>query len=281
MFAGLPYGLRPYLAGIAASTKNHFLWLHQSGTLPSVLIIGAQKAGTTSLFDMLSRQAGIATSKKKEVHFADRNWWRGRGWYQRCFPKTSRITLEATPNYLFTPFAAERMLQVVPEVRCIAVLRNPVERAFSHYQYECRRGGERYSFEDALAAEEERTGKDWARAQIQPGYWTFALQHHSYLRRGLYASHLARWERLLSKGRLLVVEDRDIYQNTRATLADIQKFIGVKPQSNSYLKHKNAGNYLKTKPRQSATLSRYFAADGQALVARYGARFSWLSNELA
>jgi hypothetical protein len=155
-----------------------------------------------------------------------------------------------------------------------------VERAFSHYKYEYRRGGEHYSFKDALAAEQERTDRDWSRALKEPGYWTFSLQHHSYMRRGLYASHLAKWEALLPKGRLLVVEDRDIYYNTAATLDNIQKFIGVTPQSDLCLNHKNAGHYGDLKPKSLPALYQYFAADGEALTSRYGPRFSWLSNEL-
>ncbi len=276
----LPYRFRPYIARYANAARNHTLQLHRPGSLPSILLIGAQKAGTTSFFDTLIQHQEIAGSKMKEVHFADKNWWRGVGWYKRCFPETSRITIEATPNYLFAPFAAERMLQVVPDVRCIAILRNPVERAYSQYMYECRRGGEHYSFEDALAAEAERSDKDWAKAQIKPGYWTFALQHHSYMRRGLYSSHLARWEAMLPKNRLLVVEDQDIFQNTKLTLEKIQTFIGVTPQADLYLSHKNAG-VCKDKPRFSPAQYQYFAADGAALCARYGTRFSWLSNELA
>lgn len=280
MAVALPYRFRPFLAGIANASRNHLLRLHQPGSLPSALLIGAQKAGTTSLFDALTRHQDIVGSKMKEVHFADKNWQRGLGWYKKCFPQTSRITIEATPNYLFAPFAAKRMLQAVPDVRCIAILRNPIERAYSHYLYECRRGGEHYSFADALAAEAERTDRDWTRAEIDPGYWTFALQHHSYLRRGLYAAHLARWEALLPKKRLLVVEDKDIFYDTERTLKKIQTFIGVTKQVDLILRHKNAGSY-KYKPKTSKIIPQYFAQDGQALYKRYGARFSWLSNKLA
>jgi len=277
----LPYRYRPYLAGLITNVRNHAFWLHQQGSLPSVLIIGAQKAGTTSLFDILSQHPEISTSKMKEVHFADRNWWRGQSWYKRCFPKTPSITMEATPNYLFAPFAAERMMQVVPDARCIAILRNPIERAYSHYKYEYRRGGERYSFEDALAAEAERTDSDWARAELDPEFWSFALQHQSYMRRGLYAAHLAKWEAILPRNRLLVIEDQDIFQMPRLTLEKIQAFIGVTQQKNLCLSHKNKGVYKTKKPQFPRTLTQYFTDDGKALKARYGARFSWLLSELA
>jgi len=133
--------------------------------LPDFLVIGAQRSGTTTLFYDLCRHPQVAGSPVKEVHFFDHHFSRGVGWYRSFFPPTAAqerarrrggelLGGEATPNYLFHPAAPERAAETVPHVRLIAILRDPVDRAYSHYRKSVERRVERLSFEAALAAEE-------------------------------------------------------------------------------------------------------------------------------
>src|SRR5947209_1159841 len=136
--------------------------------LPDFLIIGAQKAGTTSLYRYLAAHPDIVASTRKEVHFFDINFWRGEWWYRSLFPLRRRlqrrpplrnrpaITGEASPYYLFHPFAPERAAQLLPDAKLIVLLRDPVERAWSHYRHEVANGRETMTFPDALAAEPAR-----------------------------------------------------------------------------------------------------------------------------
>ena len=127
--------------------------------LPDFLVLGAQKAGTTALYAYLRWHPGITGPSWKEVSFFDRHWWRGPAWYRGQFPLRSgtRLVGEASPSYLFHPLAPERVRALVPDARLVALVRDPVARAYSHYQHEVALGREPLSFEDALAAEPERT----------------------------------------------------------------------------------------------------------------------------
>src|SRR5947209_8592328 len=125
--------------------------------LPNFLILGAQKAGTTALYAYLRWHPEITGPSFKEVSFFDRHYARGERWYRAHFPARRRPFVgEASPSYLFHPLVPERVARLLPDARLVAILRNPVDRAFSHYQHEVSLGREPLSFEEAVAHEEER-----------------------------------------------------------------------------------------------------------------------------
>ena len=114
--------------------------------LPRYLIIGAQKSGTTTLYEYLNQHPAVARSFIQEVHFFDLNFARGLEWYRAHFPTYLRreyvrsrrrmelITGEASAYYLFHPLVCARVRETLPDVRLIVVLRDPVERAWAHYR---------------------------------------------------------------------------------------------------------------------------------------------------
>lgn len=122
--------------------------------LPTFLIVGAAKAGTTALAAYLGAHPQVFMSEEKELHFFDEHYSRGVAWYAEQFgPARGEIAVgEATPTYLFDERAIERMASVVPEAKLIAILRNPIDRAYSHYWW-MRALWERLSFEEAVRAE--------------------------------------------------------------------------------------------------------------------------------
>ena len=132
------------------------------GALPDFFIIGAKKCGTTFLYHLLGQHPHVEAAKKKEIHYFDHHFSKGNDWYRSHFPpptwKEGRrsITGESSPYYLFHPHAARRMAGVVPRARLIVLLRNPVDRAYSHYHQEAGRGHEPLTFEEAIEAEEAR-----------------------------------------------------------------------------------------------------------------------------
>src|SRR5207248_7427804 len=136
--------------------------------LPDFLIIGTQRGGTTSLYRYLKAHPCIGATSNKDLHFFDRRFHKGLSWYRSHFPtklekayaeQLRRLTLvtgEASPSYLFHPHAPKRVAQVLPHVKLIVLLRNPVSRAYSQYHHAVELGFETLSFAEAIEAEEER-----------------------------------------------------------------------------------------------------------------------------
>ena len=133
--------------------------------LPDFLVIGAARSGTTSLYRYLERHPAIAAASMKEIHYFSIDHWRGVEWYRAHFPTamTRKIvtwrgdarcqTGEATPYYLFHPLAPERIADALPDIRLVILLRNPIDRAFSHYLHEVALGIEELPFERAIDEE--------------------------------------------------------------------------------------------------------------------------------
>jgi len=196
--------------------------------LPSFLILGAQKAGTTALYAYLRWHPQVTGPSFKEVSFFDRHYARGERWYRAHFPALRRAAVgEASPSYLLHPLAPERVAGLLPNARLIALLRNPVERAFSHYQYEVSLGREPLSFEDALAAEEERLRGEVERMLRDPTYFSYAWWNYTYLARGRYAEQLERWYAVVPRERLLALFTEELAQDPGGTYRRVLEFLGL------------------------------------------------------
>ena len=161
----------------------------------------------------------------KELHFFDEHYGRGLDWYRTFFPLAAERKLyrmrgrdivagEATPYYLFHEAVPARVVASVPDVRLIALLRDPIERAYSHYQLMRRTGREKLSFADAIAAEEKRLSNQDLTAELQVKNAKGDRVHHhhrhrAYLSRGLYADQLERWFAHFPREQLLVIRAED------------------------------------------------------------------------
>ena len=184
--------------GIARRRERH------ERLLPDFLIVGAQKCGTSTLAAHLSQHPRLLPPSTKEVHFFDQTYGRGLDWYKAHFRRVdaadrlsrrtgaSCLTFEATPYYIFHPAIAERIAQCLPKAKIIIMLRDPVDRAYSHYQHEKSRGYEPLSFEEALENEPHRLQGEEERLREDESYVSRSYMRYSYIARGLYAEQLAR-----------------------------------------------------------------------------------------
>jgi hypothetical protein len=142
------------------------------------------------------------------------------------------ITGEGSPYYLFHPLAAERAAATVPDVKVIAMLRNPVSRAYSHYQHEVDGGFEELSsFEAAIDAEPERLRGEAERLVAEPGATSYAHRHYSYLARGRYAEQLEVWFRHFPESRCTSCGARISSAIQRAAHGEVLEFLGLPPHS--------------------------------------------------
>jgi hypothetical protein len=196
--------------------------------LPDFLILGAQKAGTTALYAYLRWHPQVTGPSFKEVSFFDRHYARGERWYRAHLPiRRSGIVGEASPSYLFHPLAPERVARMLPRARLIALLRNPVDRAFSHYQHEVALGREELSFEDALAREDERMQGELERMLRDPSYFSHAWWNYTYAARGRYAEQLERWLDAFPREQLLGLFTEELAADTAGTYRRVLDFLGV------------------------------------------------------
>jgi hypothetical protein len=246
----------PIVRSARKLVHRHFGPLHakhwRPGPLPDFVIIGAQKAGTTTLFDMLAEHPEVGLSTIKEVHYFDHNFHRGEEWYRRHFDR--HIAGEASPNYIFHPLVHDRMKALIPDVKVIAILRDPVERALSHYFHEVAIGSERLPIVEALKAEDQRTG-------------AHALQHFSYVARSRYLEQLERWQDF----DLLVLSNRELRENPDETFARLCRHIGASVLP-APIRESNVGIRGEVPEEARRFLEERLAGKKEAVEARYGIR---------
>lgn len=245
--------------------------------LPDFLILGAQKAGTTALYAYLREHPDLTGPLWKEVSFFDRHFARGVAWYRGNFPLRSRgrIVGEASPSYLFHPLAPARAAAVVPEARLIVLVRDPVERAYSHYRHEVALGRESLAFEDALDREEERLDGELERMGADPRYFSHAWWKHTYLARGRYAEQLERWLARFPSERLLVVSNDELAARPGETYGRVLAFLGVPPKELASYPRVFDRDYPSMRPETEQRLASYFAADNRRLYELLGRDLGW------
>jgi hypothetical protein len=245
--------------------------------LPEFLIIGAQKAGTSSLHDHLCQHPMVTPPVTKEVHYFDHSFDRGDSWYRAHFAprQGEELAGESTPYYLFHPAVPARAASLVPAAKLIVLLRDPVARAYSQHNHERTLGFETLDFEPALAAEAERLRGAGERLLAEPGYSSFSHQHHSYLARGLYAEQLERWFELYPRDQVLVIGAEELFADPVGVVLRCQRFLGLEEVAPVDVSAKNAREYVPIPAATEARLRAGFAGPNERLFELLGRRFEW------
>jgi hypothetical protein len=207
--------------------------------LPDFIIIGTQRGGTTSLYYYLTAQPGIVRALMKEVHFFDDHFEEGLNWYRAQFPSSLQkhyaewirkghfLTGESSPYYLFYPPAPKRIAEVVPNAKLIVLLRNPVDRAYSHHWLVTLEGKEKLTFADAIACEEERLAGEHEKIVANEHYVSFNHRHYSYLARGIYLDQLQHWMQHYPREQFLILRSEDFYKDIPTVFKQTLDFLGV------------------------------------------------------
>jgi hypothetical protein len=205
--------------------------------LPAVVIVGAQRCGTTTLYSALSEHPGLLRAARKEVHYFDVAYERGLAWYQAHFPLTARarwikrttgispIAFEASPYYMFHPLACERLARDLPDAKLLVLIRDPVERAHSAHAHEVALGYDDVPFEAALELEDIRLEGEVQRILTNPLYVSHSHQHHAYRARGQYIEQLERLEALVGRERIHVIDSGDFFEQPERTYDAVLQFL--------------------------------------------------------
>lgn len=250
-----------------------------TGRRPDFLGIGTQKGGTTSLQKALERHPNVFLPGSKELHYFSLHSSRGVTWYSAQFAAATADQLcgEITPYYLFHPEAPRRIHALVPEVRLIVLLRDPVERALSQYFHARRLGFESLELGAALAAEQGRLAGAEQRLSAA-GSRDDSHQKHSYVARSRYELQLARYEALFAPPQLLVLRSEDLFAEPERIWQQIQTFLGLAPIPLPMpLEQANAGRgeAASVSPAIRAQLRATLAPTAEAIRNRYGFDWSW------
>ena len=251
-------------------------------SLPDFIILGAQKSGTTSLYDLLCKHPQVLSAQKKEIQYFNTFYDYGLDWYRSHFPlkKKSKnglffITGEASPYYLFHPLVPERMFSLLPKIKLICLLRNPVDRAYSHYQHAVRVGKENLNFQSAINLENERISKERQDIVNLQCKSDFHFKFHSYLSRGLYAQQLTEWFTFFKREQFFIETTDNFKTNPKKFLSDLFQFLDISSFEIQDFTLLNKGNYSTIDKNTRKFLVEYFQPHNEQLYALLNRNFDW------
>jgi len=275
------------------SARRRSAWFARRGTArlrlkPTFLVIGAQKSGTTSLHGYLADHPAILCATPKEVHYFDHAYHRGDKWYLAHFPLASRgmtararsgvkpAVGEVTPAYLFNPLVPKRAHGFDPRLKLVAVLRDPVLRAYSQYQMQHRQGREPLSFEDALANEEALLPSELERIAFDPFAPSDTAQRIAYVARGRYAEQLERWLEVFPHEQLLVLTSEELLSEPMEAMSRIARFLDIPEHRSASYPLRGVKEYAPMDPATRERLALLFESENRRLERLLGREFDWV-----
>lgn len=248
---------------------------------PSFFIVGAEKAGTTSLHDYINQHPAVVESHRKEVQYFSRYFYKSWGWYRAHFPfrrhLEKKICGEGSPYYMFHPYTPERIHSTLPNARIIMLLREPITRSVSQYYHEVAKRRETLSLEEALAAEPQRTAGELERMST-PTYLPFRHEHFSYIAKSTYADQVQRYFDVFPRDQVMVIQSERFFRDTAAVVREVFSFLRIDP---SFVPPDLAPANVSTRKKESLLpetrqrLERYFAEQNERLFDLIGERYDW------
>ena len=257
---------------------------------PSFIMVGAQRAGTTSLFRaLMSHPHVLRPVMHKGVNYFDVRSYESWNWYLSHFPlqvnarrkaapgQRQAAVFEASGYYMFHPHAPRRIAEALPNVKIVAMVRDPVERAYSAYKHELARGFETVdTFERALELEESRIKPELARMLADPLYQSMVYRHQAYRRRGHYAEQLQAFSDLLGPGQVHVVESELFFAEPEKAYSELLDFLGLPVVMPPSFDQFNARPGSPLAPALVSELRAHFAPHDEALAGFLGRPPGWL-----
>ncbi|MEX1053801.1 MAG: sulfotransferase domain-containing protein [Nitrosopumilaceae archaeon] len=261
---------------------THFLHTH-----PDYLIIGVARSGSTSLYQYLIQHPDVGPALTKQIHFFDRYFDRGIEWYKVCFPfiwnkfyrknilKKNFVTGEATVHYIMHPLAPKRISKIIPNVKLIVMLRNPIDRAYSHYKMEYDGKNETLSFEEAIKQEEKRLEGEFEKLERVENYFSLEYPHHAYLTSGIYIDQLKRWMQYFPKEQFLILKSEDFSHNPSVIYNQILEFLNLPKFELPEYKRLHEKIYEKMNPDTRRKLIEFFRPYNEQLYSLLNRNFHW------
>jgi hypothetical protein len=255
--------------------------------LPDFIIIGASRSGTTSLYEYLNQHPSIIRGVGKEIHYFDKNFGRGIKWYKSFFPtkrkkskleekhKGKCLTGESTPRYLYHHHAPKRVFQLLPNVKLIVVLRNPIDRAYSRYEQQAAVGLEELSFEDAIEQEENRITDDMKKMEKDENFYSVYFYRKAYKTMGIYVNQLRRWFEYFPREQFLILKSEDLRSNPAQVYNQTIEFLGLPKHELDSFKAYRMRKYPTLSEKTREKLSDFFRQYNEQLYQLLGRNFDW------
>ena len=261
-----PYGFNP--------TRFYQNLTVNSRMKPSFLVIGYAKSGTTSLFHYLSQHPQICQPTLKEIQYFAQSYWRGKKWYQSHFPtrKKNCITFEASPDYIWYPNSLRRIHNEFPNMKLILLLRNPIDRAYSHYNHKRTENRDSMdTFEKAIDEDQERYDFILKNSETLRAYDIFPAP---YLSIGKYSRDLKNCYNIFTKNQVLVIKSEELKINPSDTLNKIFEFLNLPNTEVNFVK-KNVRKYEQMNIKTRNMLRDYYNSSNQELENMLNIKLDW------
>jgi hypothetical protein len=252
-------------------------------SLPDFIIIGTARSGSTSLYYNICQHPCVLSAAYDELGYFDSNFHLGLNWYRSLFPtlfskwivkqkKQFAITGEDTPFYIWNPLVAKRILKILPKIKLIVVLRNPVDRAYSNYHLGIRAGSENLSFEDAIQIELKKLNE--INDEFEHNVEKYTIPR-SYIAKGFYADQLKIWLELFSSEQLMIVSTEDLESNPQKTLDRIYNFLKIPKNHRLIPEKQKIAAYPKMKNKTREFLIDLYKKNNAELFTMIGQKFDW------
>ena len=254
----------------------------RSRVLPDFIIFGTVRSGTTSLYYNICEHPCIEPADIDEIGFFDSNYKFGVNWYKSHFPTINKkniilekekyfLTGEDTPFYFWSKDSTNRIFGLIPKIKLIAILRNPVDKAYSTFQLGVRSGNEKKSFEIAIKEEIkliEEKKKSFDNPLSYSGIRVNLIQ-------GMYVEQLKFWFEKFPRNQILVLSTEDLSNEPNTVLKNVFEFLNVPDKKITNLQKRKVAKYPKMESKTREFLLKFFKPHNEKLFKLVGKKFGW------
>ena len=245
--------------------------------LPDFLVIGSKRCGTTSLYEYLGQHPCIKKSSHDHIGFFDDNFHLGMGFYKSFFPtifekmffefKNGKLlTNDVTSSYIQNSQTATKIFQTLPNTKIIAILRNPIDRAYSEYNLDLRANPDIQSFETIIQNEIDNMGNKNDDEVIK---------NKHYLKKGIYFDQLKPWFKLFPKKNILILSTEKFGKDTNNIFNIIFEFLNLENYNIENSKRMQKGTYTKLNSKTREKLLKFYKLKNNQLYDLINEKFDW------
>jgi hypothetical protein len=276
--------------------------INRKRTLPSFLIIGAQKAGTVALVNYLRKHPLLSSPRKEVNYFNTNNYKLGLDWYSKQFNPSLKKTFyfEKTPEYIYYPEAPERIKKFNPDIKMIAILREPVERAFSGWNHYKKYFFNEPNYSKELlikrlllseSIDQHKPMVDFLNRRKYPEFEEIVEEemdlinnnifqyNPSFVRRGIYSEQIGRYYRYFDKSQLLILDSNELIQNPNKTMNQVYNFLEVTDYvsySDSYsIEHSSEYKGKRIEEKVKKRLKEFYKPYNEKLFELINKQYNW------